>query len=233
LASEWFRLAEQPLLRDLAPLSAKPGVVAAGKRVKAVSRTVSMTPRQKADPVALICYGSPASSTATAPPLDPVPETPDQSGADPPEFSQSLRLRRLTLDRFGFLEAIGGLVLGLIALFSSYDHITVFNRTIALQQQWGILFIAASVATVFVDAELASRSRLRAARDAARAADEAAEERKRQAREAQRQGRCLERLDQTALLSARVQLDPSSTNRARLQFFLTLLAGSSLEDPDP
>ncbi|MEB3193728.1 MAG: hypothetical protein VKO19_01220 [Cyanobacteriota bacterium] len=155
-----------------------------------------------------------------------MPDTPDQPGADPPEFLPSSRLWRLNLDRFGFLEAIGGLVLGLIALFSSYDHITVFSRTIALQQQWGILFIAASVATVFVDAELASRSRLRAA-------DEAAEERKRQAREAQRQGRCLERLDQTALLSARVQLDPPSTNRARLQFFLTLLAGSSLEEPDP
>ena len=160
-----------------------------------------------------------------------MPVTPDQPGADPPESSPSARLWRLTLDRFGFLEAIGGLVLGLIALFSSYDHITFADTTIGLQQQWGILFIAASVATIFVDAELASRSRLRAARDAARAADEAAEERKRQAREAQRQGRCLERLDQTALLSARVQLDPTPTNRARLQLLLTLLAESSLDDP--
>jgi hypothetical protein len=187
-------------------------------------RPLWMAVGQNAHPVARICCDLPASAAAPAPPwILPVPDTADQPGADPPESSQPLRLRRLTLDRFGFLEAIGGLVLGLIALFSSYDHITFAGTTIALQQQWGILFIVASVATIFVDAELASRSRLREA-------DEGAEERKRQAREAQRQRRCLERLDQTALLSARVQLDPSSTNRARLQLFLTLLAESSLDD---
>jgi hypothetical protein len=53
------------------------------------------------------------------------------------------------LDRLGFTQALGGLVLGLIALFSSYDHITIFGRTIELQQQWGIAFIAASVAIFF------------------------------------------------------------------------------------
>lgn len=31
--------------------------------------------------------------------------------------------------------------LGLIALFSSYDHITFAGRSIPLQQQWGIPFI--------------------------------------------------------------------------------------------
>ena len=40
----------------------------------------------------------------------------------------------------------------------------------------------------------------------------------------ERQAESLERLDQAALLSARVQLDPNPTNRARLQFFLTLMA---------
>jgi hypothetical protein len=128
---------------------------------------------------------------------------------------------------------------------SSYDHITYAGRSIPLQQQWGIPFIAASVATVFVDAQLATRSRLRAAQDAARIADETAEERdradqerqradrernraaearERQAQDAERQAESLERLDQAALLSARVQLDPNPTNRARLQFFLTLMA---------
>ena len=53
------------------------------------------------------------------------------------------------LDRLGLTQAIGGLVLGLIALFSSYDHITVAGRTLPLQQQWGIPFIAASVAISF------------------------------------------------------------------------------------
>jgi hypothetical protein len=126
------------------------------------------------------------------------------------------------------LQAIAGLILGLIALFSSYDHIVIAGRPIPIPQQWGIPLIAASVATVFVDAQLASRSRLRAAQDSARAADEAARERDRaaQARERQREG--FERLDQAALLSGRVQLDPTPTNRARFQFFLTLLAESSI-----
>jgi hypothetical protein len=39
-------------------------------------------------------------------------------------------------------------ILGLIALFSSYDHITLAGRSIGLQQQWGIPLIVASVATV-------------------------------------------------------------------------------------
>ncbi len=122
-------------------------------------------------------------------------------------------------------------MLGLIALFSSYDHISLAGRTLHLQQQWGIPLIAASVATIFIDAQLATGSRLRATRDALRAAqdsaraeDEAARERDRaaEARERQREG--FKRLDQAALLSGRVQLDPTPTNRARFQFFLTLIA---------
>jgi len=184
------------------------------------------------------------------PPSPPDPAPPSagsEEPPDPPEFASTPRpwsgLDRLGLDRpgldqLGLTQTIGGLVLGLIALFSSYDHITFAGRNVPLQQQWGIPLIAASVATVFVDAQLASRSRLRAARDAVRAAqdaariaDETAEDRNRadqdrdraaEARERQRKG--LERLDQAALLSARVQLDPNPTNRARLQFFLTLMA---------
>jgi hypothetical protein len=84
-------------------------------------------------------------------------------------------LLRLSIDRLGILQAIGGFVLGLVALLSSYDHITVFSYIIHLQQQWGILCILASVATVVVVAEgfcaavaeLASRSLLRAAHVAA------------------------------------------------------------------
>lgn len=125
------------------------------------------------------------------------------------------------MDRLGLTQAIGGLVLGLIALFTSYDHITLAGRTIPLQQQWGIPLIFASVATVFIDAQLATRSRLGAAHEAARERDFAAE-----ARERQREG--FKRLDQAALLSGRVQLDPTPTNRARFQFFLTLLAQSSI-----
>ena len=121
-------------------------------------------------------------------------------------------------------------MLGLIALFSSYDHITLAGRTLQLQQQWGIPFIIASLATVFVDAQLATRSRLRAAQDAARAENEAARERDRAAEARERQRESFKRLDQAALLSGRVQLNPTSTNRARFQFFLTLIADVSSPD---
>jgi hypothetical protein len=56
--------------------------------------------------------------------------------------------------------------------------------------------------------------------------------RERQAREAQRQGRCLERLDQAALLSAGVQLEPTEINRDRLRAFLSLMGQPPLGDGD-
>ncbi|MBM5816771.1 MAG: hypothetical protein FJ083_09360 [Cyanobacteria bacterium K_Offshore_surface_m2_239] len=155
----------------------------------------------------------------------PTPATP----STPPESASPQRPWRLRLDQVGLLQTTGGIVLGLVALYSSYDHITVFSRTIQLQQQWGIVFILASVATVALDAELASRSRLRAADEAAEERDRANQERNRAAEARKRQAEGFERLDQATLLSGRVQLDPSPTNRARFQFFLTLLASSSLE----
>ena len=72
-----------------------------------------------------------------------------------------------------------GLILGLIALLTSYDHINLFGHILPLPQQWGIPCIAASVATVLIDAQLATRSRLRAEHRAARAADVAAGRRSR------------------------------------------------------
>ena len=170
----------------------------------------------------------------------------------PPEFPATLRPCS-GLDRIGLTQSIGGLVLGLIALFSSYDHITFAGRSIPLQQQWGIPFIFASVATVFVDAQLATRSRLRAANAAERMAYEtdrdrdlaseerqradqernrAAEARERQAQDAERQNEELALLRRSALLSARVQLDPNPTNRDRLQFLVTLLDQTSVQDPE-
>ncbi|MEI6111787.1 MAG: hypothetical protein WCP63_08960 [Cyanobium sp. ELA712] len=136
------------------------------------------------------------------------------------------------LDHLGAIQAGGGLIIGLIALFSSYDHITAFGRSIGLQQQWGVFFIVASVATVVVDAQLATRSRLRAAQDAERMADEAAQERDRAAEARERQRKSFERLDQAALLSARVQLEPSETNLDRLRAFLNLMAQRPVEDGD-
>ena len=164
------------------------------------------------------------------PPSDPAPLPPDSPLSHP--FWPSL-------DPLGVIQALGGLL-------TSYDHITLAGRSFPLPQQWGIPCVLASVATVFIDAQLASRSRLRAAQDAARAADEAARERDRaeqreneadrerdraaKARERQRES--LERLDQAALLSARVQLDPSIRNRERLRIFLELMERRALEEED-
>ena len=50
--------------------------------------------------------------------------------------------------RLGLTQAIGGLALGLIALFSSYDHLTFAGSNIPIHQQWGIPLIAASVAII-------------------------------------------------------------------------------------
>ena len=192
------------------------------------------------------------------------PPPPPELPATPPSWP-GLGFGRVGIDRLGLTQAIGGLALGLIALFSSYDHLTIAGRNIAILQQWGIPLIAASVAIVFIDAELASRSRLRAACDAAQAADaaartadaaaraadettrerhlareerqraeqreneadrernRAAEARDRAAEVRERQGESLKRLHQAAVLSARVQLDPSDINRARLQTFLAVL----------
>ena len=70
---------------------------------------------------------------------------------------------RLGFDGKALLEAVFGSVVGLIALFSSYDHVN-------LPQQWGVWLIALSLPLVFADAQLAARSRQR---DADRAAVDA------------------------------------------------------------
>lgn len=138
-------------------------------------------------------------------------------------------LQALRLDPPGLIQAFGGLVIVLITLFSSDDQLSFFGHRFQLQRQWGLLLLLASVATVFGgighnsaplgrDAQLATRSRLRAAH-------EAAGERNRTAEARERQRESLERLHQGALLSARVQLDPYASNRARLQTFLALIRG--------
>ena len=88
--------------------------------------------------------------------------------------SEERSCRFLGLDGQGWLQIVGGSVIGLIALYSSYDHFNVFGRVIPLNQQRGDSFILASLAVVFIDAQLASRSRLRAENEAAEARDRAA-----------------------------------------------------------
>ena len=141
------------------------------------------------------------------------------------------------LDRLAVSQAIGGLTLGLIALYTSYDHISIASLRIELEQQWGVPFIAASVAIISLDAQLATRARDRAAhegnrqrnlaREEAQAADRerdrADRERNRAAQSRERQAQDLALLRRSAVLSARVQLVPSGRNRARLASFLTLI----------
>ena len=95
-----------------------------------------------------------------------------------------------------------------------------------------------------IDAQLASRSRLgeenrrceealarsREANDAAEERNRAAEARERQAEATKRQGQGIALLRSAALLSARLQLDPSELNRSRLNAFLALLAEQALLD---
>jgi hypothetical protein len=88
-------------------------------------------------------FAMPPPPTATGPP---------PRGSDPPAAPDSFQqqLPWPGLDRPGLLQALGGLILGLIALLSSYDHLSFADRSFPLPQQWGIPCIAASVATVVV-----------------------------------------------------------------------------------
>jgi len=72
------------------------------------------------------------------------------------------------LDREGAIQALAGIVIALIALLTSDDHIALPTGIfLQLPQQWGVWFIVASMALVLVDAQLATGSRLRAANVAA------------------------------------------------------------------
>ena len=55
----------------------------------------------------------------------------NQQPAAPPESMNSQRSWP-GLDRLGLIQAIGGLLLGLIALFSSYDHVNIAGRNLPL-----------------------------------------------------------------------------------------------------
>jgi type IV secretory pathway VirB10-like protein len=194
-------------------------------------------------------------------PGDPIAADPDPGPLEPESEPSPLPPEPplpapLDLDRQGLLEAAAGTVIALIALFSSYDHITAIGRTIPLQQQWGVWLIAASLALVLVDAQLATRSRLREAHQRAEERDRADQERnradqersradqersradqernradqerKRAAERAERQRQGIARLHRCALLGGRFQLDPSPANTNRYRAVLALMA----EAPD-
>ncbi len=85
---------------------------------------------------------APLLSTAEPPPTSDEPPVSPESPSTPLPWPG--------LDRLGLTQAIGGLALGLIALFSSDDHLTIAGRLLTIPQQWGIPLIAASVAIIFI-----------------------------------------------------------------------------------
>jgi hypothetical protein len=120
-------------------------------------------------------------------------------------------------DLQGLITVIGGVLLALITLFMGYDHVDLFGRaTIRINQQIGLSVLFASLATLVIDAQLASRRRNRDSNDRAREADSAAEERERAARRAQRQDRC-------TLAQIEFQFSPNDTTRRRLSDLIALL----------
>jgi hypothetical protein len=121
------------------------------------------------------------------------------------------------LDLQGWIRVVAGLVIALIALLSSSDHISLPAGALQLPQQWGVWFIVASMALVLVDAQLATGSRLRAANIAAEERNRAAEERERAARSDRVQARALR-------AGALVWLDPSPLHRRFLELISTELA---------
>jgi hypothetical protein len=141
-------------------------------------------------------------------------------------------------DRQGWITVVAGLLLALITLFTSYDHVDlpVFG-SVRIDQQIGVPLLVASLATLAVDVELASRSRSRAQSDRAREADRAAEERVRAAEErvradqerdraAEERERALrraQRQDRCTLVQLRFQLDPSAAHARQLADLIALL----------
>jgi hypothetical protein len=122
------------------------------------------------------------------------------------------------LDLQGWIQVVAGLVIALIALLTSYDHISLpAGASLQLPQQWGVWFIVASMAIVVVDAQLATGSRLRAANEAAEERNRAAEERERAARSDRVQARALR-------AGALVWLEPSVLHRRFLALVVAELA---------
>jgi hypothetical protein len=142
-------------------------------------------------------------------------------------------------DLQGWLAVAVGVLLALITLFSSYNHVDIPGiGNVGLNQQVGVLLLAALVPALLGDAELATRRRLRAEgdrirekedrireqEDRSRAEDEAAAERNRAAaareqaaRRARRQARC----DRIAFQH---QLEPTADHARQLRNVIALLA---------
>ena len=151
----------------------------------------------------------------------------------------------LGLDQQGWITIVAGLLLALITLFTSYSHVDIPGfGAIGLNQQVGLPCILASMAALVVDAQLATRRRIRDQRDRVRAqedraraeneaADEreraaaererAAEERGRAAAETRRAARRARRQDCCTLAQLDFQLNPGPSTRQRLADMIALI----------
>ena len=169
-------------------------------------------------------------------------ESAGQGAAVAPDWTHR-HIRFLGFDGQAWIQLIGGLVIGLIALYSSYDHINLGSRRFSLNQQWGIWCILASLAVVAIDAQLATRSRRREKdrriEDACTAAEErgrADQERDRanqeRERAAQREAAQLQR-SRVEAQASRAQLaynlDASTARRAQLEQALIMLSSPEVQ----
>lgn len=169
-------------------------------------------------------------------------ESAGQGAAVAPDWTHR-HILFLGFDGQAWIQLIGGLVIGLIALYSSYDHINLGSRRFSLNQQWGIWCILASLAVVAIDAQLATRSRRREedrriedARTAAEERGRADQERDRanqeRERAAQREAAQLQR-SRVEAQASRAQLayslDASTARRAQLEQALIMLSSPEVQ----
>ena len=141
-------------------------------------------------------------------------------------------------DLQGCITVVAGVLLALITLFTGYDHVDLFGRvTVRINQQIGVFILLASLATLVVEAQLASRRRDRDQIDRARESDAAARERNlasqerlradrernRAAQERERAARRAQRQDRCTLAQLEFQFSPNGTTRRRLSDLIALL----------
>ena len=138
----------------------------------------------------------------------------------------------LGFDLQGAITLTAGLLLALITLFTGYGHVHFFwGPTLQLNKQIGVSVLAASLATLVVEAQLASRRRIRDSGDRIRAQEDRAREQEDRAREADETARERDRSARASQLQARalragalVWLDPTPLHRRFLQLIATELA---------
>ena len=130
----------------------------------------------------------------------------------------------LVPDQQGWITIVAGLLLALITLFTSYSHVDLpILGAIRINQQTGIPLLVASLATLVVEVQLASRRRSRAADRAAEERNRAAEERNRAAAERERALRRAQCQNRCTLVQLRHQLSPTTAHAQQVANLISLL----------